>query len=197
MYIGGDIMHHSLERQQSRQLSTIHLMEPNKALEIIMDIYGEEIKRFIFSYTKNSAQAEDITQEVFVNVFLKLHTFNGNSSLRTWIYSIAINKCKDYFKSWHYRKVQFFGQFTEQDMTHFQSPERIVTLRAESTVLIKQVLSLPLKYREILLLYYYREFSLHEICELLEISETTAKSRLHRGRKKLKDVYFVENGEEA
>jgi RNA polymerase sigma-70 factor, ECF subfamily len=183
-------MEHSLEKKHSSQLSNIHLLEPNKALEVIMDAYGEEIKRFIYSYTKNATQAEDLTQEVFVNVFLKLHTFNGNSTLRTWIYSIAINKCKDYFKSWHYRKVQFIGHFREQTITHYQSPEQIFSHKTESITLIKQILTLPLKYREILLLYYYRDFTLQEICGLLSISENTAKSRLHRGRTKLKDFYL-------
>ncbi|MFD2444585.1 sigma-70 family RNA polymerase sigma factor [Bacillus sp. CGMCC 1.16607] len=172
--------------------SYIHTMEADKALELIMDEYGEEIKRFIFTYTKNAITAEDITQEVFVNVYLKLHSFNGHSSIKTWMYSIAINKCKDFFKSWHYRKVRLFGNENEPNMIHFHSPEAIVTLNDESVEMIKKILGLPLKYREILLLFYYREFSIQEISQILSISENTAKSRLHRGRKKLKDVFIKE-----
>lgn len=181
------------EQQYSKWCNNIQTMDPDNALEFVMDEYGEELKRFIYTYTKNHTQAEDITQEVFVNVYLKLHTFNGHSSLRTWMYSIALNKCKDYFKSWHYRKVQFMGAFVESNLTHFRSPEEIVTIHAESLEMIKRILALPVKYREILLLFYYREFSLQEIMQILDISESTAKSRLHRGRKKLKDVFINHN----
>jgi RNA polymerase sigma-70 factor, ECF subfamily len=171
-------------------------MEPGRALELIMDEYGEELKRFIFTYTKNLSLTEDITQEVFVSVYLKLSQFSGQSSLRTWIYSIAINKCKDYFRSWHYRKVRFMGKYIVSDMTHFQSPEQIVTIQEENLELIEQILTLPMKYREILLLFYYKEFSLQEIGELLRIGEGAVKSRLHRARKKLKTVFINDNGVE-
>jgi RNA polymerase sigma-70 factor, ECF subfamily len=181
------------EKNQVDKWSNVQLLDPDKALELIMDDFGEEIKRFIYTYTKNTTQAEDLTQEVFVNVYLKLNSYNGNSSLKTWLYSIAINKCKDYFKSWHYRKVQFMDTFTESNNTYFQSPEEIVALQAESVELVEKVLVLPIKYREILLLFYYREFSIQEIMQILNINENTAKSRLHRGRQKLKDIFIKQN----
>jgi RNA polymerase sigma-70 factor, ECF subfamily len=184
------IMESYREEPHFNKFTSIHVMDPDHALELIMNEYGEEIKRFIFTYTKNRSLAEDLTQEVFVNVYLKLHTFNEQSTLRTWIYSIAINKCKDYFKSWYYKKVRIFGSLTETNSGYVRSPEEMATLQAESIEMIERILSLPIKYREVLLLYYYREFSLQEIMEILDISESTAKSRLHRGRKKLKEVFI-------
>lgn len=171
--------------KEIREWANIQGTDADQALELIMDEYGEEIKRFIFTYTKNLEQAEDITQEVFVNVYLKLHAFNGISSLRTWIYSIAINKCKDFFKSWYFRKVGFIGNFLETNARPVRSPEEIVTTQAENLEFIKQILSLPLKYREILILFYYKEFSIQEISQILNLGENTIKSRMHRGRKRL------------
>jgi RNA polymerase sigma-70 factor, ECF subfamily len=173
---------------EKRDWAHIQMMDPDQALEWILDEFGEELKRFIFTYTKNLEQAEDITQEVFVTVYLKLHTFSGNSSLRTWIYSIAINKCKDYFKSWHFRKVSFIGNLIDMNPKSTQSPEEIVTTQAENLEFIKKILSLPVKYREILLLFYYKEFSVQEISQILNLGENTIKSRMHRGREKLQQI---------
>ncbi|MHC0037619.1 sigma-70 family RNA polymerase sigma factor [Pseudoneobacillus sp. C159] len=169
-------------------------MEPARALEWMMDEYGEGVKRFIFTYTKNATLAEDLTQEVFVNVYLKIDTFSGKSSLRTWIYSIAVNKCKDYFKSWHYRKIRLMGSFLETNMITLRSPEKMVAMEEDRVELIEQILALPLKYREVLLLFYYKEFSIEEIGELLGIGEATVKTRLRRARQKLKTVLDHENG---
>jgi RNA polymerase sigma-70 factor, ECF subfamily len=174
--------------KEIREWEHIKFMEPDQALELIMDEFGEELKRFIFTYTKNLEQAEDITQEVFVNVYLKLHTFNGNSSLRTWIYSIAINKCKDFFKSWYFRRVSFMGNFLETNAKPVHSPEEIVTIQAENLEFINRILSLPLKYREILILFYYKEFTVQEISQILNLGENTIKSRMHRGRKMLQKI---------
>lgn len=76
------------------------------ALETIMNEYGTEIKRFIYSYIKNESDADDVTQDVFVTVYQKLDTFRGESTLRSWIYSIAINKSKDYLRSWKSRNLR-------------------------------------------------------------------------------------------
>jgi RNA polymerase sigma-70 factor, ECF subfamily len=172
----------------------VHSMEPALALEWLMDEYGEGVKRFIFTYTKNAALSEDLTQEVFVNVYLKLDTYSGKSSLKTWIYSIAVNKCKDYFKSWHYRKIRLKGSILEFNMSTFRSPEKMVAIQEDTSELIEQILALPIKYREVLLLFYYKEFSIEEIGDLLGIGEATVKTRLHRARQKLKTVLENENG---
>lgn len=185
-------MENNFEKHEFKGIG-IQYMEPDEALEWIMDEYGEEIKRLIFTYTRNLEQAEDITQEVFVSVYLNLHTFNGHSSLKTWIYSIAINKCKDLFKSWYFRKVSFIGEFLETNRNAAESPEEIVTNQTESLEFLKLILSLPIKYREILMLFYYKEFSINEILEILNVSENTVKSRLYRGRKKLKQM-MSDNG---
>ena len=67
-----------------RTVETMQL-NPAETLESIMDEYGSEIKRLVYSYIKNPSDADDVTQEVFVMVYRKLNTFQGKSTLRSWV----------------------------------------------------------------------------------------------------------------
>lgn len=165
-----------------------------ETIESIMDQYGDEIKRFIFTYVKNQADTDDVTQEVFVTVYQKLHTFKGQSSLRSWIYSIASNKSKDYLRSWKGRNVRLKEKlYNSQEPIFESSTEDISFRKTESTELLNQVLQLPLKYREMIILYYFKDFSIKEISDLLGEKEPTIRTRLARARQRLK--FDIERGE--
>ncbi|MCD5322390.1 MULTISPECIES: sigma-70 family RNA polymerase sigma factor [Pontibacillus] len=182
----------AMEKPPSRQNDSLNLLEMDstEALEKIMDEYGDDVKRFVYTYVKNSADTDDITQETFLTVYKKLHTFQSKSSLRTWIFSIAINKSKDYLRSFHtrhdnlFQKIKSFITETQDDLT----PETLVMRDDESSELINQILKLPLKYREVLILYYFNEFSIREISQSLNQKESSVKTRLNRARKKLAEL---------
>ncbi|MCA1029811.1 sigma-70 family RNA polymerase sigma factor [Bacillus timonensis] len=163
------------------------------ALEKIMTMYGEEIKRLIFTYTKNWAQTDDLTQDVFVSLYMKLDSFQGRSSLKSWIYSIAINKCKDYLKSWNYRQVKMADTILTVIKAKENSPDIQMELNDSNHELMKSVLCLPLKYREVIILFYYKEMSIEEISSLLKENQSTVKTRLKRAREKLKSA--IKRGE--
>ncbi|SET54013.1 RNA polymerase sigma-70 factor, ECF subfamily [Oceanobacillus limi] len=170
---------------------------PTKAIEMIMDTYGDEIKRLIFTYMKNTADTDDVTQEVFVAVYQKLNTFQGNSTLKSWIYSIAINKCKDYLRSWHARNKRLKERLTQSVQTsenNSETPEDYFMKQDESSLLLRQVMELPIKYREVITLFYFKELSTKEISLVLEMKEATVRTRLARGRDKLKDCLSQERG---
>lgn len=160
-------------------------------LDIIMDAYGDRVKRLAYSYVKDWGIASDLTQEVFVTVYIKLETFEKRASFKTWLFKIAVNKCKDYLKSWHYRnlimneKVLFFMK------DRAKTPEEQTLERDESCRLLKAILDLPLKYREVFLLHYYQDLSIQEISNTLAIPLATVKTRLFRGKEKLKDIYSL------
>ncbi|MBH0156558.1 sigma-70 family RNA polymerase sigma factor [Fictibacillus sp. 5RED26] len=170
-------------------------MTKDDAIVYLMRCYGEEIKRLVYTFVKNWQQAEDITQDVYIALYTKLDTFRGESALKSWIYTIAINKSKDFLKSWSYRKLAFTDKFTASSNGSVDSAEDGVVSNSEDELLYQAVLSLPIKYREVILLHYYKEFSIREICELLKISESTVKTRLSRGRKVLQETYFELGGE--
>lgn len=164
------------------------------AIEEIMNIYGEDLKRLIYMYIKNWTHTDDIIQEVFLTIYLKLHTFKGESSLKTWVYRITINKCKDYLKSWQY--VHLF--VTDKIFNHetSNSVEEQLMKQDSYSDLKDKIMGLPVKYREVIILFYIREFSLLEIAELLQISIDTVKTRLRRARQKLHEQYSFEEGNE-
>lgn len=166
-------------------------------LEECMSQYGHEIKRVVYSYVKNESDTEDITQDVFVKVYENLNTFRGQSSLRSWIYSIAINKNKDHLRSLKNRqriykeKVVNLWQHKDEE-----SPEKHSMKQEGSKQILSKVNELPLKYREVIILYYFEELALKEISEVLSIKLNTAKARLQRARKKLKPKLEQNGGDQ-
>lgn len=133
---------------------------------------------------------EEITQDVFLTAFQKLEGFKGDSSLKTWLYSIAINKSKDYLKSWHYRYMSF-NQFF-QDRGSVKSIETEIIAMQRNLELSKTIMTLPVKYREIIILYYYHDLDSREISTLLSINVSTVRTRLTRGRDLLKRRFDLE-----
>jgi RNA polymerase sigma factor (sigma-70 family) len=88
-----------------------------------MSNYGTQILHLSYSYVRDRQTAEDLTQEIFVKCYEKLHTFNGNSSIETWLYRIAANHCKDYLKSWQFRRVRATGLSLKGACEAFNIPE--------------------------------------------------------------------------
>jgi RNA polymerase sigma-70 factor, ECF subfamily len=172
-------------------------MDKKMALKILMKDYGEEIKRLIYTYTKNWSSADDLSQEVFVSVYLHLEQFERKSSVKSWIYSIAINRCKDYLKSWHYRNMQLLEKLPIGRGASIETPEYHLLMEDESREMMERVFSLPIKFREVIILYYYKELSIKEISEVLQLSESVIKTRLHRGREKLRLTFTEEGGSES
>lgn len=151
----------------------------------IIDEYGEQIKRLIFTYTKNYAQTDDLFQEFLIKVYQRIDQFNGKSGLKTWLYRIAINKCKDYLRS----PIHRFFSLNEKATVVIHasdSAENLALERERSQKLVHAILDLPIKYREIFVLRYYQDFNSKQISEALGLSESTVRTRIMRGKEKLK-----------
>lgn len=156
----------------------------------LLNEYGEEIKRLIFTYVHDYAVTDDLVQEVFISVYKKLDQFEGRSNHKTWLYRIAINKCKDYLRSPKRKYQQLMDSFNIRAKKDTES----TVLEAErNNELIQEVMKLPVKYREIIIFYYYQDFSMKEITEILDINMNTVKTRLSRAKDKLKSS-LIEGG---
>jgi RNA polymerase sigma-70 factor, ECF subfamily len=184
-----------VKNQGLKENVSIAGMSNDDAIVFLMRTYGEEIKRLVYTFVKNWQQAEDITQDVFVTLYTKLDTFRGDSAVRSWIYSIAINRSKDFLKSWSYRKLAFTDKFMNDRKDSAHSAEDGALTNSEDQLLYQAVLSLSIKYREVILLHYYKDFSIREICDLLSMNESTVKTRLSRARKLLQEQYLELGGE--
>ncbi|UXH43176.1 sigma-70 family RNA polymerase sigma factor [Rossellomorea vietnamensis] len=158
-----------------------------RVIEDLIDEYEMQVTKLAYLYVKDWSAAQDITQEVFIKAFQALHQFNQHSSYKTWIYRIVINQCKDYKCSAYFRRntvVHTFHKILNKSTT-VTPEEELMTNEANDSV-ISHILALPIKYREIILLYYYEELTTQEIGDMLGINPSTVRTRLDRGREKLK-----------
>lgn len=156
-------------------------------IESLVREYGNDVLRTAYMYVKDTHIAEDIFQDVFIKVNQKLSTFEGNSSIKTWIIRITINTCKDYLKSAWNRRVVPMMEYQEEQIisdTDYDSVEKQDT----NDMIKKAVLSLPTKYKDVILCVYYNDMTITEAAIALKCAEGTVKSRLSRARQKLKSV---------
>lgn len=156
-------------------------------METLIREYGNDVLRTAYLYVKDIHTAEDIFQDVFVKVSLKISTFEGNSSIKTWIIRITINTCKDYLKSAWNRRVVPMVEYQEDQITS-ESDFDVVDNQDSKELIRKSVMSLPDKYKDVILCVYFQEMSITEAAKSLNLAEGTVKSRLARARQKLKIV---------
>jgi len=150
-----------------------------------MDVEGDYLLSVVFAIVKDKSKAEDIVQEVFIRYYLNIHEFEHRSSVRTYLYRIAVNQCRNFLKSWHFRKLEFTRQ-AARVLAFSKSPEELAVTTEANEELIRLIDNLPIKYKEIIWLYYYAELSVAEIGSVLACPVNTVKTRLVRGRKMLK-----------
>jgi RNA polymerase sigma-70 factor, ECF subfamily len=155
-------------------------------IDEIMYRYGQEILQLVYSYVNNKEVAEDLTQDIFVKCYKTLHTYSGKSKLRTWLWRIAINHCKDFLKSWYNKNVVITGAEIT-NITKKQMVEQAIIQKEEDHQLISAIMTLPIKYREVIYLFYYQELPIKEIAVLTKVRDNTVKTRLRRAKELLKE----------
>ena len=157
----------------------------SQQLENFIYEHGEELLRLAYTYVKKHEVAEDIVQDVLLKAYEQRGQFLGKASYKTYLYRMTINRCYDYFRSWSYRNTVLTDQLTKI----IKNPQRSDQIDNENPTYVGEcILKLPIKYREVLILYYYKDLSQEEIAELLSISVNTVKTRMVRGRERLKKL---------
>lgn len=162
-----------------------HHLNREEKLKWLMKEYGNDVIRMAYIYMKNKQSAEDIAQDVFLKCYEKMDTFRNESSYKTWILRITVNRCKDVLKSWSYKNLYI----TDLVKLNHSQKEYEPSVEDENELISKQVIALPIKLREVIILFYYQEFSIEEISEMLNTNPNTIKTRLHRARLKLKKTF--------
>ncbi|WP_404457941.1 sigma-70 family RNA polymerase sigma factor [Oceanobacillus kapialis] len=166
----------------------LEIQDKEQLLDELMHCYGQQILQLTYSYVHSKEVAEDLTQDIFVKCYKSFHTFNGGSMIRTWLWRIAINHCKDYLRSLYNKKVVV----SENDLTYIggrqESVEQTIMRKDEDHHLSSTVMQLPIKYREVIYLFYFEELQIKEISLVLEVKESTVKTRLKRAKEILKKV---------
>lgn len=140
--------------------------------------YGDTVLRAAYSCCGNYAEAEDITQEVFLILHSKRISFDSDEHLKAWLLRVALNKCKNFRRSFRVSHTQSIEDTDELSASYSMNTGEI-----EIRELLK---SMPKKYSSVIYLYYYEGYNIREIGEILRKSTNTVSSLLQRGREKLR-----------
>lgn len=142
----------------------------------IYERQAERVYRLCMIYMKNESDAQDGMQEVFLKLLEREMLFEDEGHERAWCIRTAKNYCLDQLKSFWRKK--------RTTMEHWR--ETADPGSDQEGDLLELVMDLPVKYRDVLYLYYYEEYSVREISGMLERKESTVQSQLAAGRKKLR-----------
>ncbi|MBQ9197939.1 MAG: RNA polymerase sigma factor [Clostridia bacterium] len=145
----------------------------------LVDTYQVSLKRMCCVWLKDYALAEDAVQETFIKAYHALPAFRGECSEKTWLVRIAVNVCRNIKRGGWFRHVN-----RAVDIDNL--PEPSVPFREYDDTLIRAVSSLPDRYREIILLYYFQDMTMGEISDALNISVSTVSRRLSAAQKQLR-----------
>lgn len=136
-------------------------------------------------FVKNTADAEDITQEAFIKAFQRIDQFEGNVTFGAWLKRIVVNRSIDFLKS---RKQQFV-ELQENRLSIVQEQEDWSVDQEVQVETVKAAMEeLPDKYRYVVQLYLVEGYDHQEISEILDLRETTCRTRLMRGKQYLKEL---------
>ncbi|MBV8049708.1 MAG: sigma-70 family RNA polymerase sigma factor [Acidobacteriaceae bacterium] len=141
--------------------------------------------------TNNTAEAEDLTQDAFMQVFRKLATFRGDSALSTWLYRIAVNTVLMHFRKKALRQVSLDEPYSQDARTvrrEYGTKDDRLSGCVDRIALTRAIRELPDGYRTIFLLHEVEGYEHQEIAELLDCSVGNSKSQLHKAKLRIREL---------
>lgn len=151
------------------------ISQPSDEVTNIYDTYADTLFRIAMVHLGRREDSEEATQDTFIKWMEKAPVFNDAEHQKAWLIRVITNHCKSLLrKGWRKREVKL------------EAVEPVMMDNPEDQALIELVLSLPVKYRSVVHLYYYEDYGIRDISKILEISESAVKMRLQRGRQLLK-----------
>ena len=163
-------------------------LDSRSELDRLMEQYGSTLLRMSALYLKDADLAQDAVQETFLKAYRRLSDYRGDCSEKTWLTSICINVCRDMLRT---------AWFRHQSRVDVDSlPERPADFDFPDNTVLTEVMQLPAKYREVILLRYYEGLKLKEIASALGLSDGRVRSRLNKAngilRDRLEEWYYDE-----
>ena len=157
----------------------------NELLISLVDQYQSSLLRLCFIYLHDKALAEDAVQETFLKAHKSLSSFRGDSSAKTWLTRIAMNTCRDMRRAGWFRLMD--RHVTPEELP----PVPVHPLDdSDADALARVIVKLPVKQKEVILLYYYHDMTMREIADTLGINVSSVSGRLKHAHTKLR--YLLE-----
>ncbi len=149
-----------------------------ESVDVLIDKYKNNLYVIAFNICKNVQDSEDVVQDTFIQYISLKKDFETEQHIRAWLIRVAINKAKNKNKTFFRRNILPLEDY--MDTLTFESDE--------SSELFEKVMGLSEKFRIVIHLFYYEDYSIKEISNILRISESNVKVRLSRGRMLLKNT---------
>jgi RNA polymerase sigma-70 factor, ECF subfamily len=162
------------------------------AFRSLYTLCSQRVYKTAYMILKDKEYAEDVVQETFIQVYLKIGALTNVSAFNVWLYKITVNNCYRLIK----RNKKSGALFVEDDidrLTEFQEgeselPENIFIQKENIKAIMECIYTLPVNQRTTLILFYFNDMSIKQISEIMKCSEGTVKSRMFHGRRALKAV---------
>ncbi|MGH9948739.1 MAG: RNA polymerase sigma factor [Pyrinomonadaceae bacterium] len=163
------------------------------AFEIIYQRYHRRTYALCLRMTNSQTEAEDLTQEVFIQLFRKISSFRGDSAFSTWLHRLTVNQVLMYFRRRCVKneKVSDDGEMPEQTVTGTANPNRMQVI--DRIALKNAIAQLPTGYKSVFVLHDVHGYEHEEVARRMGISVGTSKSQLHKARLKLRGLLLRES----
>jgi len=180
-----------------------------RAFNELVRMYERRVFVLVHRMLGRRDEAEDISQEVFVQVFKAIGQFRGDSKLSTWIFRIAVNLCKNrtqYLNRRRSRDQSELEQLAERDamdgakgatVAAIERPDDLLSGKQLEAIVAQAIAAMEPEFREVLVLRDVEDLSYEEIAEIVGVKEGTVKSRIHRARAQLKEAIERALGEKV
>ena len=170
----------------------------DESFSMIVEKYQKMVLNCSYKFLRNRESAEDLTQEVFLEVFESAHSFRGDSKLSTWIYRITVTKSLNHLKSMKRKKrfAMLLHLFGEDEVENYivapenMSPDKDLENQERARVLNLALEKLPENQRIAFTLSNYNEMSYEEISNILNTSISSVESLIHRAKTNLKKKLY-------
>lgn len=149
---------------------------------VLYERYKRPMFNFYLRYGIGRENAQDLTQQVFYRLIHYRNTFREGHEFKTWIYRIARNIFHDFLKDKHNQMNELHENFDIEDEENLDDEQQ--------SILKKALDELPTEYRDVIMMSRYEELKYEEIAQVLNISVSLVKVRVHRGLKQLREIYF-------
>lgn len=161
------------------QHAAISRAEQDEWLAELMQTYGDDILRLCYVILQDRALAEDASQEVFLKAYKRLHTLRERKYAKTWLVSIAVNTCRDQLRAAWLRH-------TDRSVSLEDLPPAACDFTEQDDSVLREVMALEPKYREVLLMHYYQNMDAAECARALRITVSGFYRRLKKAQVRLK-----------
>ena len=196
---------------QTRKLTATGLSETDaiarakrgdpESFEGLYDLHKRRVYSLCLRMTGNTAEAEDLTQEAFLQLYRKISTFRGESAFSTWLHRLAVNVVLMHLRKKGLPLVSLEETLEPQQedgpRKDFGAPDNVLVGSVDRLNLERAIESLPPGYRVIFVLHDVEGYEHNEIAEMLDCSIGNSKSQLHKARMKLRELLHTSRAERA